>query len=117
MKAWLINPFDRTITEVEHNGDYRHIYTLIDCDTFDCVRFSDNGDAIYVDDEGLLKDLSKQQFFALPSIFPESAYAGKGLVLGVDGAGDTVAPDTSLDEMKKLVVFMTSLEVYVKFAG
>jgi hypothetical protein len=107
MKAWLINPFDKTITEVEHNGDYRHIYTLIDCDTFDCVRFSDNGDAIYVDDEGLLKDLEKQAFFALPSIYPDSAYAGNGLVLGVDGEGSTVAPETSLEEMKKLVTWAT----------
>jgi hypothetical protein len=104
MKAYLINPFEKSITEVEHNGDYKQIYTFIDCDTFDVVRM-DDGDGIYVDDEGLLK--SGQQFFALPSLRPDAAFAGKGLVLGCDDQGDSTSPKITLDELAKLVQFPT----------
>ena len=35
MKAILINPHKETITEVEYSGNYKEIYDLIDCRTFD----------------------------------------------------------------------------------
>jgi len=53
MKAILINPFNQTITEVEYSGDYKEIYKLIECSTFDCVNIDDDN-TLFVDDEGLL---------------------------------------------------------------
>jgi hypothetical protein len=44
MKAILINPFDQTIKETEYTGDYREIYSLVDCRTFDCVRLTPHED-------------------------------------------------------------------------
>jgi len=32
MRAILIDPFTRTIKEVDYNGDYRQIYTFIGAD-------------------------------------------------------------------------------------
>ena len=51
MKAILINPFDQTIKETEYTGDFREIYSLVDCRTFDCVRLTIEND-MYIDDEG-----------------------------------------------------------------
>ena len=62
MKAILINPHEKTITEVEYSGNYKEIYSLIDCRTFDCVRITPNED-MYIDDEGLL--MNNQRYFTL----------------------------------------------------
>ena len=51
MRAILLNPFDQTVKEVVYTGDFREIYSLIDCTTFDVVRLSESDD-MYVDDEG-----------------------------------------------------------------
>ena len=56
MRVILVNPFDETVKEAVYGGDYREIYDLIDCRTFDVVSLSD-ADDLYVDDEGLLKVL------------------------------------------------------------
>ena len=84
MKAFLIDPFKREITEVEHNGDYTQIYELIECRTFDAV-YLDDGDCIFVDDEGLFA--AKRAMFKVG----HSNLANKGLVLGSDKEGETVA--------------------------
>lgn len=55
MRAILIDPFTETIVEVEFDGNYKSIYPLIDCETFDCVSV-DKNDTLYVDDEGLLAE-------------------------------------------------------------
>ena len=55
MKAILINPFDQTIKETEYTGNYKEIYDLIDCRSFDCVRIYETQD-MYIDDEGLMRN-------------------------------------------------------------
>ena len=55
MRGILINPFDKTIKEVNILGNIEDIYLLTECKTFDVVALSDKDD-VYVDDEGLLKD-------------------------------------------------------------
>jgi hypothetical protein len=86
MKAYLIDPFARTVTQVEYSGDYKEISALIGCQLFDAVRIGANGDTIFVDDEGLLN--GPTEFFKHSS-YP-SPLAGKGLVLGTDDEGESV---------------------------
>ena len=63
MRAILINPEDKTVTEVDYDGDYKSIYKLIGCSTFDVVRTSTSNDGIYIDDEGLYAPIQfKWQF-------------------------------------------------------
>jgi len=40
MRGILINPFDQTIKEVVYTGDFREVYVLIECQTFDCVNIN-----------------------------------------------------------------------------
>ncbi len=100
MKAFLIDPFTKTITEVEHNGDYKQIYQLIGADCFDCARINEHGDSIFVDDEGLLRDPVSPMFEHIG--YPQ-ALAGKGLVLGCNDEGEAIKPTTTLDELRQHV--------------
>lgn len=91
MRGILINPFDQTIKEVVYTGDFREIYSLIDCTTFDVVMLCD-ADDLYVDDEGLLKD---NRYFS----WSGRNFAGKGLILGHDKEGDTIPTTYDLQEV------------------
>lgn len=111
MKAILIDPFDETVTEVEHNGDYRQIYTLLShpehpVSCFTVVQI-ENNDAIFVDDEGLLKD--PKYFFSYEG-YPQPL-AGKGLILGTNDEGDSVDVVTTVDDIKKRVSFRHDLRL------
>lgn len=100
MKAYLIDPFAKTITEVEYSGDYRDIYKHIDADLFTTAMFNEFDDTVFVDDEGLFKE--GQEFFVV-SGYPQPL-AGKGLVLGCNmDTGDSVEPSITLEQMKALV--------------
>lgn len=87
MRAILIDPMTESVTVVEHSGDYRNIYELIDCETFSVIDIG-NGEAIYVDDEGLLHD-DPQHFWKLDTY--HNPVAGKALVLGVNEEGDSIS--------------------------
>ena len=101
MKAILINPFDQTIKETEYTGDYREIYSLVECRTFDCVRLTPHED-MYIDDEGLLID--NQRYFRMLEI--GANYAGKALLLSHDDEGETTGTNWTLQDVKSMVEFL-----------
>lgn len=104
MKAYLINPFDHTITQVEYTGTLDNIYELIQASPITTVGLS-NGtwdqDVIYVDDEGLYRE--NQRYFLLRG-YPQPL-AGRGLVLGTNEEGDSVEPKISLPELRGLIMW------------
>jgi hypothetical protein len=102
MDAYLIDPYQQQVTTVQYNGDYNQIYALIECDCFDIARINDQGDGIFVDDEGLFKE--QQAFFTFKGY--ANPLAGKGLVLGTNAEGDSVSPKLTLDEVKSKVMFV-----------
>ena len=115
MKAILINPFDQTIKETEYTGDYREIYSLVECRTFDCVRLTPHED-MYIDDEGLLID--NQRYFRMLEI--GANYAGKALLLSHDDEGETTGTNWTLQDVKSMVEFLpeTHREIpYMEFTA
>lgn len=114
MRAILINPLEQSITEVEYNGDFRNIYEHLKCDTFDVVRLN-NKDDVFVDDNGLLTFPNPHGYFIWmrEDGKPYGPLAGRGLILGLNHEGESIATDMSLDEVKRKVRFMTALEVAV----
>ena len=109
MKAYLIDPHKMQVTEVEIGNDYREINELLHCDIFTAVTISGNGDAIFVDDEGLF--VADQVFF-LHTDYPYQPLAGYGLVLGCDmETGESRSPICSLEETIKKVSFLTRYQV------
>jgi len=114
MKAILINPHEETITEVEYSGNYKEIYSLIDCRTFDCVRITPNED-MYIDDEGLL--MNNQRYFTLLGTGLNN-FAGKALLLSHDDEGETTATNWTLQEVKNMVQWLPDtykVEPYMEF--
>ena len=106
MNAYLIDPFARTVTAVDYSGDFNDIYKLIDCDTFDVARVG-KGEDIFVDDNGLFAPPDNQQFFVFES-YPQPL-AGKGLLLGTDGRGETIASSLTIEEVKSRLSWVNVL--------
>jgi len=113
MKGILINPHEKTITEVEYSGNYKEIYSLIDCRTFDVAMAKENND-LYLDDEGLFKD--NQKYFRMVEL--GANYAGKGLILAHDDAGESIATTLTLQEVEDMVQWLPDTykaEPYMEF--
>jgi hypothetical protein len=105
MRAYLIDPALRTVTEVEYNGDYKTIYDLIDCRTFQIIHLDE--DCVYLDDEGRFKP---QPHWFILGIFPEPL-CGKALILGQDEEGDSVEPKMSVERATAYVHFVSAEEL------
>ncbi len=96
MRVIVINPWDQTVTEAEHNGDYRDYYRLLSGPTlegypdasvncFDITPVGDrDGHIMFVDDEGLLADV--QAHFVLGA--SGAIFAGRGVIARSDGGED-----------------------------
>jgi hypothetical protein len=107
MIAYLIDPFARTMDAVDYDGDYHSIYRFIDARTYECARFNQHGDAVFIDEEGLING-RPQEFFIIPG-YP-TPLAGKGLVLGCNlDTGDSVAPHVDLNWLRERVMFVAQL--------
>ena len=97
MRAILIDPFTQTIEEVDYSGDYKDIYTLIQCELFSTVYCLE--DTLFVDDEGLyVKD---QRYFKVAG-YPQPL-AGRGLLLGTNEEGDSVDATAKLSVIEKII--------------
>jgi len=108
MRALLIDPFKRVITEIgEFRGGLTAIYQAIGCDTFDGVPLG-HGDVAYVDGDGLLKPPSQRAYFAFPRNLP---LTGKALVVGVTSEGDATDTSLSVGYLTALVRWVDAEEV------
>jgi hypothetical protein len=107
MRGILIDPFTRTITEVDTDASLDNVYTLLDIDTVTIVSW-DRQHALFLDDEGLLKSNEVQAYFQVDGA--DQPFAGRGLILG-DSYGDNRAATLSLDAVKDVVTFLDSSTV------
>ncbi len=110
MKAYLIDPAAKAVTEVDYDGDYKSIYKLIGADLFDTVRINRENDVIFVDDEGLLKP--QAHFWRYGHLGHD--LCGKGLVLGTDDDGDSISPKIALERVQSKVVWLAPEELGLK---
>ena len=102
MKAILIDVKNEEVREIDFNETLEHIYELVDCGTFDVLRL-DGVNGIYVDDEGLF--VEDQLFFTYHGDNYSHTLAGNGLVLGVNGGGETISPTITVEEVREAVDF------------
>ena len=102
MKAFLIDPEKRALTEFEHDDSLNDLYEQIQCDSIDIVRI-DGNDTIYIDDMGLY---NKQHFFMFGN--RRSPIAGCGVVLGADLEGRSIAPQrTTMESLERDIHWLT----------
>ena len=107
MKAYLINTKDELIVEVDCK-DYHHKLELLNCRMLELYPRSINGNDIWVDEEGLLK---QSNYFASLDIDLKESVAsyvisGNALVLSCDDEGDSAdVKDLTIEELKSRIKF------------
>lgn len=97
MPAFLINPANRTVTEINFGGTLEGAYQAMGCDLVDIVRLP-HGNMLIVDDEGLLKP---NHVFTIEG-YPEGL-AGKSLIVGDNNDDFKQAPTITLDQARQMV--------------
>lgn len=110
MRAIFIDARNKTVSEIQLGKDYKEISKKIGCDLFTVATTYDNGDGVFVDDEGLINGTF--DFFFCPAIYPHPL-AGNGIILGSDREGDSVSAKTAIADLGEFQ-FMNRDEV-VKF--
>jgi len=113
MKAILIDAVEKIVREVEYDGDLETAYRLLRCGLVDVV-YVDEGNVMFVDDEGLLTAESDDSpFFVLLN---EWTFAGSGLIVGeADDDGDETPCTVDAEEVLASVVFATRKELREQF--
>ena len=111
MLAFLINPNNKSITEVTYTGMLRDIYEHVGASLLCTCDINKAGDTIYLDDEGLM---NKKLFFKLTGC--KNPLAGKGLVLGTDPQGNSISPVTeTLESLEEKITFI-GIETAIRMA-
>ena len=100
MKAYKIDAYTNTITELEMSEDYREISQNIGCELFCVAKTLPNGDTLFVDDEGWLNPRVTRAFQ-----FDGRVFAGNGVVLGCNGGGESESVKIKELQIAKLVRF------------
>jgi len=113
MKAILVDAVEKTVREVEYDGDLETAYRLLRCGLVDVVRVGE-GNVMFVDDEGLLTSESDDSPFIL---FRNGwTFAGSGLIVGdADDDGNTTPCTVDADDVLAGVVFATRKELREQF--
>lgn len=104
MKAIKIDVIAKEVKEIELEPGIKNIYRELDCDLFTVIYPMGllEGDCIYIDDEGLLRQPPLGAFYIKG--FPQ-VLSGHGLVIGTDDEGDSISASTPLQQIKALVRF------------
>lgn len=105
-----IDPTRRVVEEINLNANsLRALYDHIGCQCIDIVCRQPNGDALTVDDEALLMEPQ-------PPAFQFGGYYGRihgiAIVTGCDDEGNTIAPASTVEEIRQKVRFIG--DVYTK---
>lgn len=90
--GFLIDPVAMQITKIKLPGQSRDnlstMYKAIGCDLVEPVYMNRERDAVFVDEEGLLKNPT--MFFYIKDF--HQPLAGRGVVVGCDSEGETISP-------------------------
>jgi len=111
MKALFIDPTDETIRFISYDGDYKSIYRILGCRTFEAVYPFDNGDTLWIDEEGLLKDSNFAFNIRADNPKFNQTIMGKALVLGTDAEGESVECKTTLEDLKSRINFQGKVAI------
>ncbi len=107
-KAYLINPHEAEVTAVEiPQDDHVKIQELIDCRCFGVGGYLENGDVVYIDDEGLF---DATHFFRIKDINGGMPLAGKGIVIGTGKEGASADAKTSESELLEMVRWVYAMD-------
>jgi hypothetical protein len=110
MRAIFIDSKNKTVSEIQIK-DWKEIAPKLGCDLFTCVNLPEDGETLYIDDEGLLT-INEESTFLLINGYPEPL-AGNGIILGTKGNGDSKNSSLTLEEVRENVRFLSLREVQI----
>jgi hypothetical protein len=102
MRAIIINPEDRTITETETDGSLKTLQQIVGGLIEPVYQGLDDNHHCYVNEEGLLDD--PQYFFMFTD--GHQPLAGHGVILSTTDDGGEAPCTLSLDWVKERVTFL-----------
>jgi hypothetical protein len=103
MRGILIDPFTRTVSEIETSGKLAEIYELLGVELVTVVSVGED-QSLFLDDEGLLVPKADQEYWNWKG--SNQPYAGRGLILGLDDEGDNIDATMGSLEAAMLVTFL-----------
>jgi len=107
-RGYLIDPYKAEVQPITvPMDDYKEIQRQLGCDTFTTGGYLENGDVLFVDDEGMLK--GPTHFFRIKGL-NDQPLAGRGVVLGSDGEGGSADVKTSESEMMSRVRWVYAMD-------
>lgn len=107
MRGILIDPFTRTVSYVETSAGLLDMYDLLQVDCITVLRV-DQGNAMILDDEGLLKSKDIQAYFTLGK--GNQPFAGRGLILG-DKYGESKDVTIPIEAVESSIVWLDNDDV------
>ncbi len=99
----LIDPWTQTIKAKNFAHHYKNINKIIGAHTFDVLTFNKFEDGIFIDDNGLYAEFKCP--WIIETDWGKQALVNKGLVLGVNSKGESIAPKESIDKIKERISF------------
>ncbi|MEN9930996.1 MAG: hypothetical protein RL604_1243 [Pseudomonadota bacterium] len=104
MKAFLINPQLKEVTEVDIESSIQAIQDLIGFKTVDSDEIDTNFDQLFFDEECFIRQQDQVGRFKVDNLAP---IAGKGVVANSSDNGKTISsPQVTLADLSKRVTFL-----------
>lgn len=102
IKAVFIDAKNRTVTDVIIENSLKAIYEILGVNYIEAATYLPNGDCIYVDEEGMLKDV--EYAFTFNDSIP---LAGNGLIVGTGAGGDSISATTMAEYIQQKIGFLS----------
>jgi len=104
MKAYLIDPAQRTVTAVDVDDGLQGVRRLIGFDSVDADEIDANGDRVYFDEACFIRQTPGAGRFKLDSLAP---VAGRAVVVGSEAGGTVLRePVLTLEALGARVLFL-----------
>jgi hypothetical protein len=107
MKAYLIDPHTKTVSECEYNNEFTGkggAYELLGCTIIEAVYMDEYPDNIFIDEEGRFKT---QPGFAT-MLWPHGPLAGKAMVTGgADDKGEGTPTTLTLRQVADSIMWIS----------
>lgn len=107
MRAILIDPFTRTVSNIDTDASLDDMYSVLQVDLITVMQVG-GGHAMILDDEGLLKDRDSQAYFTMRGL--AQPLAGRAMILG-DEYGESRAATLTIEEVEDKVVWLDNEKV------
>lgn len=106
-KAILIDSMNRTIKQVEVGG-LEDIYKVMGVELIQVATYMENGDVVYVDEEGLYN--ANRNWFTIQG--GHQPFIGNALVIGTDNrTGDDADAKSTVEDIETVVRFVSEVDV------